>query len=86
MAAHVCLWWGGYLQKNAGDIHLHPDESTWAPTFPKKRRHLVWLLRTAVKLGEDRRAPSRGRSSGASRASAWNFRSATIVAGNICRS
>ena len=25
----------------------------WERTFPKKRRHLTWLFRTAVRLGED---------------------------------
>lgn len=32
---------------------MHPDASDWEPTFRKKRRHLVWLFQTALKLEED---------------------------------
>jgi hypothetical protein len=32
---------------------MHPEASTWERIFWKKRRHLVWLFRTALKLEED---------------------------------
>ena len=32
--------------------HMAPDAVNWEPTFRKKRRHLVWLFRTAVRLRE----------------------------------
>jgi hypothetical protein len=32
---------------------MRPEASTWEPTFWKKRRHLLWLFRTALKLEED---------------------------------
>ena len=34
-------------------LHVDADAGAWERTFGKKRRHLVWLLRTALKLDED---------------------------------
>ena len=34
-------------------VSFHMDADAWERTFQRKRRRLVWLLRTAVKLGED---------------------------------
>ncbi len=34
-------------------VAFHADAGTWERTFRRKRKHLVWLLRTAVKLDED---------------------------------
>ena len=34
-------------------FHMDADAGTWERTFRRKRRRLVWLFRTAVKLGED---------------------------------
>jgi hypothetical protein len=34
---------------------MHPDASDWERTFRRKRRHLVWPLRTATRLEEDLR-------------------------------
>ncbi len=34
-------------------FHMDAGAGTWERRFAKKRRHLVWLLRTAVKLEED---------------------------------
>ena len=34
-------------------FHLHADAGAWEWSFWRKRRHLVWLFRTALKLGED---------------------------------
>ena len=35
------------------EITLHADAGSWERTFRRKRRHLVWLLGTAVRLRED---------------------------------
>jgi hypothetical protein len=36
------------------DLRMDDDEvKGWERTFRHKRRHFVWLLRTAVKLGEE---------------------------------
>ena len=34
-------------------FHMDADGGTWERTFQRRRRHLVWLLRTAVRLEED---------------------------------
>lgn len=34
-------------------FRMAADAGTWAPTFRRRRRRLLWLFRTAVKLGED---------------------------------